>query len=113
MKIYHNPRCSKSREALNIIESNNIKVKIINYIKTGLTINEIHEILSKLDTDAINIVRTKEKLWQTKYKEKKMIDDEIIRTIVENPILLERPIVITERKGVIGRPPENIRSLIN
>ena len=77
MKIYHNPRCSKSRQTLKILETENIKFQIINYIKTGVTIKEIYEIISKLKVDPINIVRTQEKVWKTEYnKNMKIITEE-------------------------------------
>ncbi len=112
MKIYHNPRCSKSRQTLKILETENIKFQIINYIKTGLTIKEIYEIISKLKVDPINIVRTQEKVWKTEYN-KNMKEKDIINSLIKHPILLERPIVLTEKKGIIGRPPENVKHLIN
>ena len=112
MKIYHNPRCSKSRETLKIILDNDIKPDIHLYLENPLSIEEIKYILKLLDTSPENIVRKNEDVY-------KMLDlknankDMLIKMIHENPILLERPIVISKNQAIIGRPPENVRQLIS
>lgn len=110
--IYHNPRCSKSREALKLLNENNINPNIFFYLQNKLSVPNIVLILKLLEKNVNEIIRTKEK----KYKElslKDADDQTKIRAISENPILLERPIITYKNKAVIGRPPENVLKLIN
>ena len=113
MKIYHNSRCSKSRYTLKILKDQNISFEIINYLENNLSENEIESILEKLNIQAIELVRKNEKLWKEKYKNKQLTSKQIIKILHENPKLIERPIVINELKGVIGRPPENVYDLLD
>lgn len=110
IKIYHNPRCSKSRETLEILESRGREFEIIEYLKSPLTISEVEELIALLNLPLSSIVRTKEALFSE--LNLNLNDQEnIVKMIVENPILLERPIVVAENQAVIGRPPENILKL--
>jgi arsenate reductase (glutaredoxin) len=111
MKIYHNPRCSKSRETLNIILKNDIKPDIHLYLENPLSIEEIKYILKLLDTSPENIVRKNEDIYKT-LDLKNANKDMLIQMIHENPILLERPIVISKNQAILGRPPENVKQLI-
>jgi len=113
MKIYHNPRCSKSRQTLAILESKTTNFEIINYIKHPLTYKEIELILIKLKISPIELVRKTGKIWKENYKTKNMTDNEIITIMIENPKLIQRPIIVTNEKAIIGRPPENILKLFN
>ncbi len=104
----HNPRCSKSREALKILEENGINAEIVKYLETPPTKEEIKELLKMLGINARDLMRTKEDI----YKELKLkdVDDEekLIKAMAEHPKLIERPIVIKDSKAVIGRPPSKI-----
>ena len=111
MKIYHNPRCSKSRETLKIILDNDIKPDIHLYLENPLSIGEIKYILKLLDTPPENIVRKNEDIYKI-LDLKNANKDMLIKMIHENPILLERPIVISKNKAILGRPPENVKQLI-
>lgn len=113
MIIYHNPRCSKSREALEILNQYQCKVEIREYLKVPPTKKELKELLAKLNCKASDIVRTKEELFQKKFKGKNFSETEWIQILIENPVLIERPIVIDGYKAVIGRPPELVTELIN
>ena len=113
MKIYHNPKCSKSREALAIVEKNASVFEIIEYLKNPLTVEEIKLLLPKLNIKAIELIRIQESIWKDNYKGVQMNDDEIINAIVNHPKLMERPIITTNKKGVIGRPPENVLDLFS
>ncbi len=118
--LWHNPRCSKSREALKLLENNNISPIIREYLKDTPSQTELHEILSLLNIDKNNtesllkIVRKKEKFW----KEENIIlselsADEIIEKLVQFPKAIERPICIKNNEiAIIGRPPENILTLL-
>lgn len=112
MKIYHNPRCGKSREGLAILQASQLPFEIINYIETPLSENELAEIIKLLGIPPIDLVRKNEDLWKENYKGKNLSDSEIITAMVKNPKLIERPIVINKSKAVIGRPPEIIKSIL-
>tara|TARA_B100001094_G_scaffold320430_1_gene366635 strand:+ start:556 stop:897 length:342 start_codon:yes stop_codon:yes gene_type:complete len=113
MIYYHNPRCSKSREGLNIIEKNNINAKIKLYLSEEITFEELKDIISKLNIDPIELVRKKEDvIKKEKLDLKSMSNKEIIETLISFPILIERPILISKTKAVIGRPPELIKSIL-
>jgi arsenate reductase len=111
MKIYHNPRCSKSRQTLALLESKTSNFEIIEYLKEPLKFDDIELLLVKLGIKPIDLVRKNEPIWKENYKNKNLSDDEIINAMVDNPKLMERPIVTTNTKAVIGRPPENVLSL--
>ena len=113
MIIYHNPRCSKSRQTLALIEENNITPEVVEYLKTPLTSNELKEIVNKLQVSVRDIIRNKE----AEFKENgldnlNLTDDEIYNVLATVPKLMERPIVVSKDKAVIGRPPENVLALI-
>lgn len=112
MKIYHNPRCRKSREGLAILEEARVEHEIIDYLKNPPSEEEIRELLSKLNMDAIELVRQNEAVWKEKFKGKDLSSEEIIRAMADHPKLIERPIVVRGSQAVVGRPPEKIRSLL-
>ena len=112
IKIYHNPRCSKSRQGLALLENSGKKFEIIKYLNTPISTKELSDILKKLDIEAIDLVRKNESIWKENYKGKTLSNNEIIAILVENPKLIERPIVINNNKAVIGRPTESINTII-
>lgn len=112
MKIYHYPRCQKSRQALSILEDNGIEPEIIKYRKNPPSADELKSILQKLGMSAKDIIRTSEDEYKEYYKGKDLSEDEWIQAIVEHPKLLQRPIVVDGDKAVLGRPPENVRELL-
>jgi len=112
MKIYHNPRCSKSRQGLAILKDAQVNFEIVEYLKTPLSVKEIKDILSKLKMEPIDLVRKNEAVWKENYKGKELNNEQIIKAMAENPKLIERPIVINKGKAALGRPPENILSII-
>ncbi len=112
IQILYNPRCSKCREALNLMEGENCEIEVKEYLKESLSKKELKEILSKLGVKAFDIVRQKEELFIKKFKGKKFTNEEWIQILLENPTLIERPIVIDGYKAVIGRPPELILDLL-
>ncbi len=113
MKIYHNPRCSKSRKTLSLIKEKNQKIEIIEYLKNNLTISELENIINKLNMQPIDLVRKNEKIWKENLKKKKRSQQEIIKLMIKNPKIIERPIVVNGDQAVIGRPPENVLKIIN
>jgi len=112
MKILHNPRCRKSREGLKILEDSGQEFEIVDYLNQPLTKKEIEELLSKLNIDAIELVRTNEAVWKEKYRGKDLNRDEIVAAMEQNPKLIERPIVIVGKRAVVGRPPEKILEIL-
>ena len=112
MKIYHNPRCSKSRQGLALLREAKIEPEIIDYLKNPVSFDELSTVLEKLDIPAIDLIRKNEKIWKENYRNKSLSEQEVIQAMVENPKLIERPIVIKENKAVIGRPPEKIKELL-
>ncbi|MEE9439357.1 MAG: arsenate reductase (glutaredoxin) [Saprospiraceae bacterium] len=113
MKIYHNPRCSKSRKTLTLIEEHNCEIEIIKYLDQPLTIAEIYDLLKKLDMEAKDIIRRGEAIYKEHYKGKILSNNEWIEAMIKYPKLIERPIVILGDKAVLGRPPENVLKLLN
>ncbi|MFN4233187.1 MAG: arsenate reductase (glutaredoxin) [Bacteroidia bacterium] len=110
--IYHNPRCGKSRDSLKLLESQpNIEIEVIEYLKNTPSRDELKRLLAKLNLKAEDIVRKNEALYKERYKGLKLNEDEWIKVLCENPILIERPIVVKNNKAVIGRPPENVNQL--
>jgi arsenate reductase len=112
IQIYHNSRCSKSRQCLSLIENSGKKFEIIKYLENPQTIAELTVLISKLGIEPIDLVRKKEKLWIENYKNKAITPKELIEIMTENPILIERPIVINGNKAVIARPIENATGII-
>ena len=113
MKIYHNNRCRKSREALEIIKSQQKDFKVIEYLKEKLSSKEISSILTKLKLKPIDLVRTNEVVWKEKYKNKKLTNTDIINIMVDNPRLIQRPIIITKNKAILGRDIKKVIDLFN
>lgn len=112
MKIYHNPRCRKSREALALLEEKNVKVEIINYIKNPLSANELKDLLQLLGYSAEDLLRKNEDIFKDKYKGKSLRENEWITVMTDHPKLIERPIVVSENKAVVARPAEKLLSLL-
>lgn len=110
--IYHNPRCSKSREGLCFLEQHGIEHKIIKYLDDNISEIELKSILKKLNYQPIQLVRTKEALWKDNFADKDLNDDEIIKIMTENPRLIERPIIINGDKAIVARPIEKIKEII-
>lgn len=112
MKIYHNPRCGKSREGLAILQETKLPFEIINYLETPLSKEELTEIIKLLGISPIDLVRKNEAIWKENFNQKNLSDSQIIDAMVENPKLIERPIVVNKDKAIIGRPPELIKSIL-
>jgi arsenate reductase (glutaredoxin) len=111
--IYHNPRCSKSRQTLALIEDKGIAPKVVDYLKAPPTVAELKNILKKLGLRARDIVRKGEARYaELGLKERDVGDEELLAVMVENPILIERPIVVSGGKAAIGRPPEAVLKIL-
>ena len=112
IKIYHNPRCSNSREGLDILEKSGKNFEVIRYLEDIPTKKELKEIIDLLGIKPNQLVRKNETLWKERFKGQDLSDTQIIKILIENPRLIERPIVINGKKAVIGRPPLNILNII-
>lgn len=112
MKIYHNPRCSKSRQTLNLIEENGKEVGVIKYLDTPPKESELKEIIAMLGIAPQDLIRKGEKIYKENFKGKEYNNEEWIKIMVKNPILIERPIVVENGKAIIGRPPEKVLELL-
>jgi arsenate reductase len=112
IKIYHNPRCSKSREGLVVLENSKKEFEIVKYLDAVPSKDELTEIIRLLDISPLQLVRKNEKIWKENFKGKELSDAEIIIAMIQNPKLIERPIIINNKKAVIGRPSESILTII-
>lgn len=112
MKIYHNPRCAKSRQTLALLEGNGVEPEIILYLNNVPSLKELKSLIEKLGISPIQLVRKGELVWKENFKGKDLSDDEIIQAMITYPKLIERPIVVKDQKAVLGRPPENVLELV-
>lgn len=112
MDIYHNPRCSKSRETLALIQNAGREVDVIEYLKDPPSEKELQTIVAKLGMKAADLVRKGEDLYKEKFKGKELTEEQWIKALVKHPVLIERPIVVSGSKAVLGRPPENVKKLL-
>ena len=110
--IYHNPRCSKSRASLQLLQEKNLDIQVIEYLKTPPNFVELQKIIAQLNLTAEQLIRKSETIYKENYKGKKLSPKEWIEAMVQHPKLIERPIVIYGDKAVIGRPIEQVEQLI-
>ena len=111
--IYHNPRCSKSRKTLEILNQQNVDLEIIEYLKTSPDAETLKQILSYLDIPARELLRKGESAYkEAGLDDTSLSEDDVISAMVEHPILIERPIVINNGKATIGRPPESVLDIL-
>ena len=111
LKIYHNPRCRKSRETLQLIKDRGEAVEIIEYLNEIPTIETLKSVLKKLGLKPLDIVRRGEAVFKENFKGKDYSDEEWLKILHENPKLIERPIVVKGDKAIVGRPPDNVQQL--
>ena len=113
LSIFHNPRCSKSRKTLEIIEINDVEVQVILYLQNPPSVSELNSLLEKLGMKASELVRKGESIIKELDIDLSSIsNDDLISIMAEHPILIERPIVFNESSAIIGRPPENVQELM-
>ena len=114
VKIYHNPRCSKSRETLNLLKSNGIEPEVVLYLETPPDAQTIRHLLKMLNMgSARDLMRQKEELYKSlNLNDTALTEDRLIQAMVDNPKLIERPIVVVNGKARIGRPPEDVLKIL-
>lgn len=111
--IYHNPNCSKSRKTLDLLQSKNIEPRIIEYLKSPPTHQELTGILQMLDLDPKELIRSGESEFRENgLDDPALPEDQLIEAMVEYPILMQRPIVVCNGRAAIGRPPENVLEIL-
>ena len=112
IKYWHNPRCSKSRAGLALLEENGAEVEIRKYLEDAPSAQELRTVLDLLGVSAINLMRTGEKRFKELGLTKTSAEPDLIQAMADNPILIERPLAIAGEKAAIGRPPENLLTLL-
>ncbi len=111
--IYHNPKCSKSRQTLELLKSNGITPTLIEYLKTPPTAETLKEILGQLGLAPRELMRKKEAIYaESKLDDPSLSDDDLIDFMTQHPILIERPIVVANGKAALGRPPEQVLDIL-
>ena len=111
--IYHNPRCSKSRQTLQLLRDHGIEPEIIEYLKSPPDKSELDKILKMLAMEPRELMRKQEKEYKNAHLDNPGLSrKDLLAAMIENPILIERPIVVANHKAVIGRPPENVLAII-
>ena len=112
-KIFHNPRCTKSRQTLQLLKDNNCKIESISYLEIDLKVSLIKDILKKLTLKPRDILRKGEQEYKdNNLKKDNLSEEDLINYMIKYPKLIERPIVVKGDKAVIGRPPEKVLELI-
>ena len=112
IQIFHNPRCGKSRAGVKYLEDKGVEFEIFKYLDEPITPDELQEVLRKLGKRPLEIIRTKEDIFKEEFEDKELSDEEWILAMVEYPKLIERPIIINGDKAVVGRPAENIDTIL-
>ena len=110
--IYHNPRCSKSRETFALLEKGGVDIEIIEYLKEPPTKEKLKELLEMLGMEACELVRKNEPIFKEEYAKPDLTNEDCLKAMVENPILIERPIVVVGNSAALCRPPENVLLLL-
>ena len=113
--IYHNPRCTKSRQTLALLEEKGCDVEIIEYLKTPPSVTKLDELLKAMGKEPLDVIRTKEAAFKELglAKSDQRPRKEWIQLMVRNPVLIERPIVVKGQKAALGRPPENVLKILS
>lgn len=110
--IYHNPRCTKSRQTLQLLREHNVQPVVVEYLKTPLSKTALQKLVRQLGISAADLLRTKEKLFREVCPDGQPTSAEAIQLMADHPRLMERPVVVTSKGAAIGRPPENVLDLL-
>ncbi len=112
LTVYHNPRCSKSRDCLAFFDNSETPYQVIKYLEKPPSFEELKLLIKQLNLAPIDLIRKNEPIWKKKYERKDLSDDELIQVMSSNPILIERPIVVNGNKAVIARPIEKAAEIL-
>jgi arsenate reductase len=110
--LYHNPRCSKSREALQLLEKEGETIEIVKYLENPPSHQELKQIVELLGISPMELVRTQETAWKENFRGKELTDDEVIDAMIKFPKIIERPIAIHGTKAAVGRPPKKVLDIL-
>ena len=111
--IYHNPRCSKSRQTLSLLQGKSINIKVIEYLKTPPDISQLKQVLKQLGYEPRQLMRKSEQIYKDlDLGNENKTAENLVNAMVQNPILIERPIVLSGEKAAIGRPPESVLTIL-
>lgn len=114
MTLYHNPRCSKSRQALALLQERGVEPDVVRYLENPLTAEALQTLLQQLGMGPRELLRTGEKIYkELNLREEGLSEQALINAIAEHPILMERPVLVSGNRAVIGRPPERVLELID
>jgi len=111
--IWHNPSCSKSREAMSILETNNVQAEVVKYLESTPSVTQIKEILKMLDITPRELMRKKEDIYKELNLQDETDNNALIQAMAQNPKLIERPVIIKGNKAIIGRPTDKITEFLN
>ena len=112
IKIYHNPRCTKSRQGVAFLEEKGVEFKVIKYLEDAFTFQTLTEVIAELAIHPMELIRKNEAIWKSNFKGKELSDAQIIQAMVDFPKLIERPIVVNKGRAVIARPTEKIEEVL-
>ena len=111
--MYHNPRCSKSRQTLQLLKDRGIEPEIIEYLKTPPDRKKLKEILKLLGMKPRDLMRTKESVYrEAGLNDEGLSEDQLLDAMIEHPVLMERPVVLANGKAALGRPPEQVLDIL-
>ena len=110
--IYHNPRCSKSRQTLQLLEAAQEEIEIVLYLETIPSVQKISEIIQLLKITPMQLIRKNETVWKENFKGKDLTEDQLVQAMHDHPKLIERPIVLKNGKAALGRPPEDVLTIL-
>ena len=111
--IYHNPRCSKSRQTLSLLQGKSINIKVIEYLKTPPDISQLKQVLKQLGYEPRQLMRKSEQIYKDlDLGNENKTEEDLVIAMTQNPILIERPIVLSGEKAAIGRPPESVLNIL-
>ena len=113
MKLFHNPKCSKSRQAKQLLDQSGVEYQTRLYLQNPLNVDELNILLVKLDLCILDIIRIKEPIWQENFKDREYDDCDLVKIVADNPKLMERPIIENNRVAVIARSIDKITQIIN
>ncbi len=113
IKIYHNPRCRKSREGLELLEKSGKEFEVVKYLEEIPTKEELRSVINCLNIKPENLVRKNEAIWKEKYRGRLLSDEDVLEAMINYPKLIERPIVVNGNRAVIGRPKEKINEVLS
>lgn len=112
IEIFHNPRCGKSREGLNILEDSGKDFIVRKYMDEPMTLEKMQKVINLLKIQPIELIRQNESLWKENFKDKNLSDKKLVELMIEHPKLMQRPIVVNGNQAVVGRPPSKITDIL-